>query len=203
MKLRYSPTSPYVRKVSVAALELQLDDRIERVMTNPWAQDTDLPEDNPLGKVPALTVNEGNTYFDSRVICEYLDSLTDQPVLFPNAAERWQVLRLQSLSDGILDASVARFLEGKRKPARQSESWLSRQRATVHRALDTLEQEVSHWPADLNIGHIAAGCALGYVSFRFAEDNWEQNRPNLHAWYREFSQRPSMQATVPVAPVEG
>lgn len=200
MKLRFSPTSPYVRKVMVTAIELNLDDRIEKIATNPWAKDTDLPGDNPLGKVPALILDDGSTCFDSRVICEYLDSLTDQAQLFPNDTGRWQALRLQAMADGILDACVARFLEGKRAPAQQSDTWLTRQHATVHRTLDAMDGEASAWSSTLSIGQIAAGCALGYVSFRFAADHWEQGRPNLTAWYQEFSQRSSMQMTIPVAP---
>lgn len=200
MKLRFSPTSPYVRKVMATAIELNLDDRIEKVATNPWAKDTDLPGDNPLGKVPALIIDDGSTYFDSRVICEYLDSLTHPPRLFPADASRWQALRLQAMADGVLDASVARFLEGKRKSLQQSDNWLVRQRAIVQRTLDALEREVSTWPTRLTIGQVAVGCALGYVGFRFAADEWEQERPNLRAWYHEFSQRQSMQMTVPIAP---
>ena len=200
MKLRFSPTSPYVRKVMVTAIELNVADRIEKIVTNPWAEDTNLSQDNPLGKVPTLIAEDGISYFDSRVICEFLDRLVDQPQLYPTDESRWKTLRLQALADGVLDASVARFLEGKRKSQEQSKSWLERQRATVHRALDVMEAEIPSWPTKLNIGHIAAACALGYVSFRFAGDEWEKGRPNLKAWFEEFSQRPSMQTTVPVAP---
>ena len=200
MKLRFSPTSPYVRKVMVTAIELNVADRIEKIVTNPWAEDTNLSQDNPLGKVPTLITEDGISYFDSRVVCEFLDRLVDQPQLFPTDESRWQALRLQALADGVLDASVARFLEGKRKPQEQSKSWLVRQRASVHRALDVMEAEIPSWSTELNIGHIAAACALGYVSFRFADDEWEKERPNLNAWFQEFSQRPSMQTTVPVAP---
>lgn len=203
MKLRFSPTSPYVRKVMVTAIELNLEDRIEKIVTNPWVEDTDLVHDNPLGKVPVLIAADGSPYYDSRVICEFLDGLNGQPRLFPTDDSRWLALRLQALADGILDASVARFLEGKRAPERQSESWLARQRASVHRALDAMEREVQSWAGGLHIGHIAVGCALGYVSFRFADDEWQRERRNLKQWFEEFSQRHSMQATVPVAPAGG
>ena len=202
MKLRFSPTSPYVRKVMICVIELGLENQVEKVATNPWSADTDLPDDNPLGKVPALALDDGNVLFDSPVICEYLDSLSDKLQLFPAGSARWAALRVQAMADGILDASVARFLEGKRDAGRQSESWLARQRSIVHRTLDVLEQEASAWGETLTIGHIATGAALGYVGFRFADDTWQQGRPVLSAWYDRFAARESMQQTVPVAPSE-
>lgn len=200
MKIRFSPTSPYVRKVMICAIELGLADRIAKKATNPWDPDTDLPDDNPIGKVPALILEDGTVYFDSRVICEYLDSLTGSGRLFPVGDARWAALRLQAMADGILDASVARFLEAKRDPGQRSQAWLARQRDIVHRTLDAMEKEVQAWGDAVNIGQAAAGAALGYVDFRFADDSWRQGRPALDAWYAGFSQRPSMLQTVPVAP---
>ncbi|MEK7820711.1 MAG: glutathione S-transferase N-terminal domain-containing protein, partial [Pseudomonadota bacterium] len=116
MKLRFSPTSPYVRKVCVVALETGLFARLDLAPTNVWAADTDIGRDNPLGKVPALATDGGEVLFDSPVICEYLDSLHDGAKLFPAAGgARWTALRRQALADGILDASVLRFLENRRK----------------------------------------------------------------------------------------
>lgn len=199
MRMRSSPTSPYARKVMVCAIELGLEDRIEQVTTDPWDRATDLPHDNPLGKIPTLILDDGTTCFDSRVICEYLDSLSDHRRLFPEGAARWPALRLHAMGDGILDASVARLREIRRKPERRSPTVLERSGIAVHRSLDALEEEAPAWGGEVEIGHIAIGVALGYVDFRFADDRWRQGRPALGSWYEVFSQRDSMQQTVPVA----
>ncbi len=198
MKLRFSPTSPYVRKVCVVALETGLFARLELAPTNVWAADTDIGRDNPLGKVPALATDGGEVLFDSPVICEYLDSLHDGVKLFPAAGgARWTALRRQALGDGMLDASVLRLLESRRKETERSSAWLDRQRTAVERALDALEDEAADLGHGVTIGHIAIGCALGYIDFRFAADNWRHRRPALTGWYEEFARRPSMMRTVP------
>lgn len=202
MQLRYSPTSPYVRKVMVTALETGLDKKIEKVPTNPWDPDTDLTKDNPIGKVPALKTDSGHTLFDSPVICEFLDAQHDGDKLFPASGDaRWSVLKLQALADGILDAAVTTVVEGKRPKELQSKDWIARQKKAIHRSLDTLEQSMSGLGGgQLSIAHIAAGCALGYLDFRKPVGDWREGRPNLAKWYQEFSKRPSMQATVPKDP---
>ncbi|MDJ0951049.1 MAG: glutathione S-transferase N-terminal domain-containing protein [Alphaproteobacteria bacterium] len=201
MKLRYSPTSPYVRKVSVTAVETGLADQIERVQTDPWAAETDLGASNPLGKVPALITDEGDVLFDSPVICEYLDSRSDTAALFPKeGAARWRVLRLQALGDGILDAAVLRLLEGRRPDELQSVAWADRQKAAIDRALNQLEREADGLDGPVTIGQIAVGCGLGYLDFRFPGDDWRAGRPRLAAWYEGFAQRESMQATIPKDP---
>ncbi|MBM3565399.1 MAG: glutathione S-transferase [Alphaproteobacteria bacterium] len=201
MKLRYSPISPYVRKVCAVALETGLFGRLELAPTNVWASDTDIGRDNPLGKVPALTTDGGEVLYDSPVICEYLDSLHDGAKLFPPAGgARWTALRRQALADGILDASVLRLLEGKRKDGERSPGWIERQRTAVGRALDALEDEAGDFGHGVTIGHIAVGCALGYLDFRFPADDWRLRRPKLAAWHEEFSKRLSMSRTVPKDP---
>lgn len=196
MKLRYSPTSPYVRKVMVTALETGLDKRIKTVPTNPWDPDTDLINDNPLGKVPALSIKGGDTLFDSPVICEFLDSLHSGPKLFPNAGgSRWTILKLHALADGILDAAVACVVEGKRPKELQSKDWVARQQKTIERSLAALEKAMPELDGrQLTIAHIAAACALGYLDFRKPIDEWREGRPKLDQWYSEFSKRPSMEA---------
>jgi glutathione S-transferase len=204
MKLRYSTTSPYVRKVSVTAIELGLDGRIARVPTNTMDPKSDHGADNPLGKVPTLITDEGERLYDSPVICEYLDNLAEGPKLFPPAgAERWRALRRQALADGVLDAAILRMLETRRRPeALRWDGWVRLQSGKIAKALDQLEREAGS-PDDplamgpLTIGEIAAGCALGYLDFRFSEDDWRATRPALAAWYEGFAARPSMQQTVP------
>lgn len=203
MQLRYSPTSPYVRKVMVTALETGLDKKIEKVFTNPWDPNTDLSKDNPIGKVPALKIDSGDTLFDSPVICEFLDAQHDGKKLFPSSGNtRWTVLKLQALADGILDAAVTTVVEGKRPAELQSKDWIGRQKKAINRSLDALEQSFSDLNGgQLSIAHIAVGCALGYLDFRHPGDEWRKGRPNLSKWYEKFSMRPSMQATVPKDPV--
>ena len=196
--LRYSPTSPYVRKVLVAAIEMGLDDRIQRIPTLPWDPKTDLPRDNPLGKVPALQTPEGWLY-DSLVICEYLDSLHDGPKLFPAAGgPRFTALRRQALGDGILDAALQVVIERLRRPEQYRWSeWIDRQKAAIARALDQLELEADELAEQFTIGEIAIIAALGYLDFRLAADQWRVGRPKLAAWYAVMEKRPSVAVTAP------
>lgn len=201
MKLRYSPTSPYVRKVMVTAIESGLDGAIERIATNVWDPESDIARDNPLGKVPALITDGGEVLFDSPVICEYLDSLHEGVKLVPPAGgARWRALRRQALADGILDAAVLRLLEGKREPAQQSAAWIERQKAAVERTLNALEDSAAGLGEEITIGHITIAVALGYLDFRYPDDDWRAGRATLAAWYQGFAQRPSMSQTVPEDP---
>lgn len=198
MKLYYSSTSPYVRKVNVCAFELGLDEKLERIVTNPWEMDERLLADNPLSKVPTLITDDGMVLYDSPVICEYLDSVGGTHTLIPAEGEkRWQALRLQALGDGILDAAVLRFLERKRSAVQQSSDWCDMQRNTILRGLQYLESKATAWGINITIGQIAIACALGYLDFRFAEENWRQAQPDLANWYADFAERASMQATLP------
>jgi glutathione S-transferase len=199
MKLHYSPTSPYVRKVNVLAIELEIDEQIERILTNPWEPDETLLGNNPLSKVPTLISDDGMVLFDSPVICEYLDSEYGGHRLIPaTGEERWQALCLQALADGILDAAILRFLERNRETPWPD--WDASQKETVELALGVLEGEVASWSDSLSIGHITAAVALGYLDFRFGDEGWRADRPALTEWYARFSQRPSMIATIPRMP---
>ena len=200
MKLYYSPTSPYVRKVNVCAIELGLDKEIELISTNPWEADQKLLINNPLSKIPTLIMDDGMELYDSPVICEYLDSISGQPTLIPaKGSERWQALKLEALGDGILDAAVLRFLERKRPAVQQSKDWDTMQKDSILRSLQYLENDISSWSANLTIGQIAIACALGYLDFRFADEEWRQAQPILAKWYEGFVERGSMQATLPKA----
>ena len=199
MKLRYSATSPYVRKCVIVALETGMAERIEMVPTNAWAPDTDLPEDNPLGKVPALVIDGGEALFDSPVICEYLDSLHDGHKLVPQSGgARWAQLRLEALADGILDAALAKRLETSMRPEdKRWSNWIERQGKAISRGLDALEGECAGWGDDFLIGQISVAAALGYLDFRFAAEDWRGGRPRLTAWYAKAAQRASVLQTVP------
>ena len=201
MQLYYWPTSPYVRKVMVSALEAGVDGHFEVLHTSPFKTGHDLQDRNPLGKIPALLLDDGTALFDSPVICEYLDSLHDGRKLLPAVGpERWQALRQQAEADGILDAALARRAEESRHEERRSKSWISHQIAAIHRALSDLDKRVDELPGDITIGHITIGCALGYLDFRFSDDDWRHLAPDLSDWYAGFAERPSMQATIPADP---
>jgi len=203
MKLRYSTTSPYVRKVTVSAIETGLDAKIARVPTLTAEPGSGLAKDNPLGKVPALILDDGTAIFDSPVICEFLDGLHAGAKLVPQGPARWTALRRQALADGVLDAAVLRMQEGRRPEGERSPAWMEKQRAVIGRALDAFEAEAGALgdPAGpVTIGHLTIGVALGYLDFRFGSDNWRASRPKLARWYEGFSERPSMRATVPHDP---
>jgi glutathione S-transferase len=200
VKLRYSPTSPYVRKVIVVALETGLDSKIERVATSvaPTKPNEDVQKDNPLMKVPALALDNGEALFDSPVICEYLDSQHGGAKLFPpSGPARWTALRRQALGDGILDAAILTRYESIRPDQFKWPDWMTGQMAKVRAALAALDSEADKLGGTVDIGTITVGCALGYLDFRYADLGWRKLAPKLAKWYEGFAARPSMQATVP------
>ena len=201
MKLRFSPTSPFVRKVTVTLHETGLNNGVELVATDVWDPATDIARDNPIGKVPALVADDGTAYVESAMICAYLDSLHDGPKLMPaEEPARWRVLRLQALADGILDSAVDRVKENRRPEDKRWDGLHERRRAGIERTLDLLESEAGELSDSADAGTIALGCALGYLEFRFPDEDWRSGRPTLAAWYETFSARPSMRATVPQQP---
>ena len=202
MRLYYSPTSPYVRKVMVVAHEAALLPRMELVATGgtPLDPGTNPVNLNPLGKIPALERPDGPALYDSRVICRYLDDLAGSG-LYPQGAALWDSLTLEATGDGILDAALLMVYESRIRPEDlRFAPWVEGQWSKIDRALDALE---TRWRAQLagplDIGQIAVGCALGYVDFRHGARNWRQGRPALAKWLDGFSARPSMQATAPKA----
>ena len=200
MKLRYSPTSPYVRKVCVVASETGLSGAIDRVPTDPWDAQTDLGAQNPLGKVPTLITDSGMVLFDSCVICEFLDGLHTGPKLFPDDAEnRLAALRFQAVADGLLDAAVLAFIEGHRRPEpARWQAWSERQRQAIHRGLNWLATQQDLLEEQITIGSVAVGCALGYLDFRLSELNWQKQHAELARWHLDFSKRESMRESIPV-----
>ncbi len=202
MKLYFSPTSPYVRKIRILAIETGIAERIDLIETNPWQKDEALWADNPLSKVPTLITDEGMVLYDSPVIAEYLDGLhAGPPRLPPSGPERWACLRLQALADGVLDAAVSRFLERKRPPGQFYVEWDQSQQSAVRRALDWLEGQAKGWQAaDFDLGQISVACALGYLDFRFPEEPWRASYPVLAEWYAHQCRRDPLKQTVPVAP---
>jgi glutathione S-transferase len=196
VKLCFSPTSPYVRKVWACAISRGIAAQMELVPTNGNASLPEFVAINPLSKVPALITEDGVALFDSPVICEYLDSIGDAlPMLPAHGAARWRALKFQAMGDGILDASVPRRGEMQKPQDDGRVAWIARQVAAVDRTLDALEADPPHRIVD--IGSIAIACALGYLDFRFAVQPWRQMRPKLSAWFEAFAQNPAIADTVP------
>jgi len=194
MKLYFSPTSPYVRKVSVTASELGVPLEIETVLIHDPR--SDFGRINPVHRIPALRLDDGSVMFDSRVICEYLTVLKDNRLLPASGAARWHVLKLQVLGDGLLDAAVPRRGEVLRPPSQQSPERLAEYERSIRLTIDYLNAHAADL-AGLSIGTIAIGCGLGYLDFRFPQDNWRTGRPHIAAWYDAFAKRPSMTASAP------
>lgn len=204
MKLFFSPASPFVRKVLVCAIERGLDGAIERLPSaaHPINQDKTIRSHNPTGKVPTLIAKDGTPIYDSRVICEYLDSVGDAPRLFPaEGAARWQALVLQSAADELLDAALlARYEAIARPEALRWPDWTRGQMEKIDASLDDFANRwIGHLETRLDIGVVATGCALGYLDFRFGDHDWRKSRPRLAAWFAAFSERPAMKATAPTA----
>jgi glutathione S-transferase len=197
MILRSSPASPFGRKVRIAASVLGLADKIE-------VRDTDLNDSadsirvqNPLGKVPALILDDGTTYYDSRVILDYLDFLAGGGRIVPREPKaRFEALRLQALCDGILDASLLLVYENRYRPAdKHVQSWIDRQADKVARGLAALEAAPPALTPVPDVGQIALACVLGYRDLRFA-GTWREGHPRLLAWHDKFAaQVPAFAAT--------
>jgi len=203
MRARINPASPFARKVRIVTRELNLTGRIEEIETSvsPVAPNSDLARANPLMKIPALILDDGTTLYDSRVICEYLDSLGAAPHLFPAAGiERWNALRLQALCDGILDAAVnTRYESAVRPEALRWKDWIAGQRAKIDGGVEALDREQPGWGQSFGIGQIGAACVLGYLDFRYPDIDWRAGNPRLKGWYEEVSKRPSVRDTIPKA----
>ena len=195
MKLFYSRTSPFVRKVMMTAIAAGVDKRIETATTNPWESPSELLASNPLAKVPCLVTDDGLALFDSPVICEYVASLGDGALVPPVGPGRWRALKQQAIADGIMDAAVIHRLESARPTDEARRKNMERQHAAMQHGLDALEQEP---PAEhLDIGTISVACALGYLDFRFADTPWRSGRSKLEHWFAGMSERPEYTATAP------
>ncbi|MBJ7311602.1 glutathione S-transferase family protein [Rugamonas sp. CCM 8940] len=201
MKLLGSLASPYVRKVRVVLAEKKLDCQFE--LENVWAADTTIQTVNPLGKVPCLIMDDGNSMIDSRVMVEYLDTLTPVcKLLPPNGRDRADVKCWEALADGVLDAAILVRLERTQRPAElQSEAWVERQMRKVALGLASMAQRLGESPFcagnHYTLADVAVGCALGWLSFRFPEIQWRDDHPNLAKLFDKLAERQSFKDTVP------
>jgi glutathione S-transferase len=201
MLLHWSPRSPYVRKVLVAAHECGLAERIEitRTLVGGTIVHRALMAQNPLGKIPTLVLPDGTVLYDSYVILEYFDSISAGARLFPaDGAARLAALRRHALGNGMLDFLLAWVGERWRPEERRSAPHMDMWAAKLQACLEALEAEAPALSAaPYGVGHLAIGIALGYLDFRFASENWRAARPRLAAWHETFAARPAVQA-VPV-----
>ncbi len=200
MKLFTSLTSPYGRKARVMLAEKRID--FELVPTDVWDPNSELLKFNPLGKVPCLLLDDGNSLYDSPVILDYLDSVTPVGQLIPETTRpRIQVKRWEALADGVVDAAVAIVLEKKRAPQLQSTDWIARQSGKIERGLKVMSQDLGEtaWCTghSFNLSDIVVGCALMYLDFRFAEVNWRKEYPNLGQLTDKLAKRNSFKNTSP------
>ncbi|WP_163847777.1 glutathione S-transferase [Pseudooceanicola aestuarii] len=199
MKLVHSPASPFVRKVRVTILECGLQDRVEmqQVATSATAPAAEAIAANPLGKIPALLREDGPAIHDSRVITRYLNAVAGAD-LYPQARQ-WEVLTLESLADGIMEAGVLMVYEYRLRPDdKVFPEWVEAQWNRITRTLDVIgDRWISHLNGPLDASQIALACALGYLDFRHGDRNWRADRPALAQWAEGFGQRPAMQDTVP------
>lgn len=199
LKLHWSPRSPFVRKVMVAAHELGVADRLALVRTLVGINvvNEDILPDNPLNRIPTLVTPEGRKYYDSVVVCEYLDLMTGGGRLFPtDPKERLEALRWHALGSGFIEVLIIFNGERNRPPELRSQPHLDAYARKTAATLDTLEREIGDLPTDrFGIEHIAIGCAMGHYDFRFGADDWRARLPKLAAWQKAFDARPSAIAT--------
>lgn len=205
MKLIGALTSPYVRKVRIVMAEKRLDYQLE--LEDVWNRDT-IMKSNPLGKVPCLVMEGGEAVFDSRVIVEYVDTLSPVGRLIPERGrERTEVRTWEALADGVMDAAILARLEQTwpgRSEAQRSAAWVSRQMDKVHASLAAMSQGLADKPFctgnHFSLADVATGCALGYLDFRFPQIDWRSQYANLQRLEAKLAQRQSFIDTQPPAP---
>jgi len=175
----------------------------EFILENVWSDDTTIQEHNPLGKVPCLLMDDGASLFDSRVIVEYLDTLSPVGRLIPQTGrDRAATKCWEATGDGLLDAAVGITIETTRRPAElRSTQWVDRQKGKISAALRFLEDGLGGHPfcmgVSFSLADVAVGCALGYLDFRFPDMNWRAEQPNLPRLYEKLAERPSFASTQP------
>ena len=198
MELKFGAVSPYVRKVMVVAHEAGVAERIRLTPVSTRDEPQAILPFNPLGKIPALVLDDGSAIYDSPVICEYLDAeFGGGRLLAASGPTRWRTLTRAALADGALDAGLLVRWERLRVPELQSAEWIAVQLGKVYAALDRLEHEAGTF-GPLDLGLVGVGCALGYLPLRVPEIKDRERWPRLFAWFDGVSERPSFARTVPV-----
>ena len=200
MRLIGSLTSPYVRKARIVLVEKRIEYNFDS--DDPWSDQTRVPDANPLGKVPVLVLEDDSTLFDSRVIVEFLDSVSPISRLIPaNNREKIEVKRWEALADGVLDAAVAVVLERKRPAKQKSEAMIKRQMDKIGRGVAVMARDLGEKPwctgNALTLADIACGVALGYLDFRHSTFDWRVQHANLARLALKLAERPSFADTAP------
>lgn len=199
MKLIYSPTSPYARKTRVVTRVADLKHRIEEMAICPFSEKETLIKTNPLGKVPALILENGEVLYDSGVICDYLNNLGEGTPLWPDEyqSEYWKIRVFTELGNGIMDAAFSLVMEQKRPLSEQSEQWKDNYTSSLLRAVKSANAETDFFDSGFRMDTITLGCALGYLDFRLDNLNWRKENEQLAAWYNDFSEHQFMKDTMP------
>ncbi len=202
MKLHWSPRSPFVRKVMIGLHETGLVDRVRTVrsVADVKAPNPQIMQDNPLNKIPTLVLDDGGVLYDSRVILEYLDTLHDGPKLCPaDGAARFDILRRQALADGMMEFGLLWRHELMRPAEGRSQPHLAAFALKAIAVVDRMETEIDGLAAaPFSVAHIATGCALTYLDFRFPKVGWRDGRAKLAQWHDDFAARPSVLAYPPI-----
>jgi len=197
MRLIGSPTSPFVRKVRVLLIEKGFDD-IEVENVNAFEDPKELLAHNPMSRVPVMVLTNGVAFYDSKLIVDYIETTMQGPKFIPDAgASRWFVLQAQAHADTMIDVAIRAMLERKRPAEKQMKEKIIRDEIAVARGIVAAAKIVKGMEPQLNLGHIAIACALGYIDFRLSHIKWRDRHPELSAWYQEMRLRASMQSTAP------
>jgi len=196
VKLFMVGASPYARKVLVLAAERGLREQIETIIANPHERPAVLVDANPLSKVPTLVADDESIHIDSLAICLYLDTLGAHLPLIPlDGPDRWPIMQRHALAQGVMDCAVIRRVESLMAPEPDRLAWMERQYLTTIRVLDRFEATITTLGDHVAVDTLTLACALSYLDFRFPQDRWRTDRPQLAAWHGEFEQRPSMELT--------
>lgn len=199
MELKYSALSPYVRKVTITLHELGIADRVRLTKVDARGDPGAITPFNPLGKIPALVIDDGSVIFDSPVICEYLDAeFGGHRLLAASGPQRWETLTRAALADGMIDAAILVRRERDRDEARRLQEWIAWQLRKVTQGLDALEARIDTLGDRFDLGQIALAAALGYMPLRIDEVAGLPRWPRLKAWYDKVCERDSLQRTAPV-----
>lgn len=200
MKLLHSPASPYVRKVMIVAHEMGLTDKLELVTGSgsPLAPNPETVAMNPLGRIPALTLDDGTLLSDSRVICRYFNHLGGG-ALYSSGADEFPIIAREALAEGIIDSALLIVYEGRLRPEElQFQAYIDGQMGKIERGMAAFNTRINEMSGDVTIDKLVLGTACGYLNFRMPDMGWQGRYPDLAAWFAEFEQRPSIQATMPV-----
>ncbi len=199
MRLFYSATSPYARKVRAVLIEKNINNEVTLVPVNPLGDDTDeLRRLNPLGKVPALILADGRVILDSPVICDWLDTYAPEPRLIPTGSDhRLDVLTRQAIADGMTDAAFSLVMEARRPDMQRSSEWTERWTTAIERSVKTLNERIT--PERFDLGDIATAVALLYLDYRLPSLSWRDANSTLASWTDQLSERPSLTQTRPPA----